>query len=483
MSDFIKNRKVLLFTILLLLINVILKIIYIDSNDIAKDEPFSIYVAQMSLSELVNYLKGGNNPPLYEIFLHFWIKFFGTDALSVRLPSLIFSSLTAVVIFRAGKSAFSFSTGALASLIFTFSSMHTYFAHEARAYALFMLLTALSILFLINYVKQNKIKDISLLALVNILLIYTHYFGFFVLLNQLIVLIIHKRNKTNLLRTGLHAILVFLAFLPMLKLFVRQFYYSVGRGTWVEPPTINQFYGFLNIFLNNKYVSILYVFLFIIVCADIYLINRTLKWPLLKKNTKMLHYIFAGFFIPYSIMFLASFKAPMFIERYVLFTSVYFYLFLSAIITCHTASKNLKIIVFALFLAGMIYTYNMKPDNNRNISEAVGYVKEQKQEDALVLVCPHYDYYAFSYYYNPNIFKNYNETIRLLEHDNVFLIASVKDLAVVLNFKNPQKIIYFQSVWQNVDPDNLIFKNLEKNFKIQEKRNFIEIYSVTVFGN
>jgi hypothetical protein len=58
--------------------------------EIAIDEPFSIMVAQMPIAEILSFLGGGNNPPLFEIILHPVVMFLGIDVPWVRLPSVLF---------------------------------------------------------------------------------------------------------------------------------------------------------------------------------------------------------------------------------------------------------------------------------------------------------------------------------------------------------------------------------------------------------
>ena len=479
--NYITSHKIILFSFFILLLNFTLKILFIESNDIAKDEPFSIYTAQMPLSDVIIYLRGGNNPPLYEILLHFWIKLFGIGAFSVRLPSLIFSCLTALVIFRIGKSFFSFSTGVVASFIYSFSTLQTYYAHEARVYPLFLLLASISFLLLMKYIIEGKKTSLVLLCLTDILLIYSHYFGFFILLNQLLSLLFYKKIRKDFIALAFVAAAVILTFLPMMPSFIIQFYYSVDRGTWVEPPLFRQFYGILNIFINDKFNTLIFLAAMLNIVLFYYLKKKPLSLFIDKDKKTAINFVFLWFFLPYAIMFFASFKAPMFIERYVLFTSVFFYLFLASVICLPNINKMLKVLLIFFFLAGMIFSYNNNPNNNRDLAKAVAFVKENKTNETIVLLCPDYYYYAFTYHYNKNIFNDYRQTIKLLADDNVFLLTSKADAINVLSQHQCKSVVYFQSVSAFVDPQDKINSYLEDLFVIKEKRNFFEIYTVTVF--
>ena len=125
-------------------LNIFLRWVGIEINSLAGDEPFSVYYAQMDIADIIRHLKSGNNPPLYELILHYWIQWFGIDEVAVRIPSLIFTALTASFIYKIGNDFFSRSLGVTSALIFTLSNYATLFSHEARVYALFGLLTVLS---------------------------------------------------------------------------------------------------------------------------------------------------------------------------------------------------------------------------------------------------------------------------------------------------------------------------------------------------
>jgi len=478
--SFVEKYKIGITIGFIFIINFILKSLFITHNDIANDEPFSIFHAQMPLQDVFDILKHGNNPPLYEFFLHFWIKLFGISAFSVRLPSVIFSSLTAVVIFWVVKKLFHFKEALTATFIFTCATIHIYFAHEARVYALFVLLSSLSLVCYVNFYKKNNIKNQFYLIIINTLLLYTHYFAFFVIINQWIGLIILPYNK-KIIRSYIVGFLIsLLFFLPLLLPFLNQFLLTVNRGTWVSPPHWSHIYGFINIFLNIKYVSFAFLF-YISIALAIEVINKktSIKHILLKNRYFFL--ITAWFVCPYTLMFVASYYAPMFIERYILFTSVFLYMFLGIFIWKLGTDSLFKKIAIGLCLLMLPLFLNLKPTNKRNLAETVSYIKTVKTAQDVLFICPDYSYFGFTYYYNKAIFKDYVHIIKRLNTDNIFLVPDLEAMQSLLPSFADRRIIYLQAGTEYIDPENDIFQFLEKNRKFSEKRNFFEIYSVSLF--
>ena len=135
MSTVLKKYSVWWIAIGVFVLNWILKIPYLDASSIAWDEPFTIFHAQMEVKDIVSALYKGNNPPFFEVVLHYWMYISGLDQFWMRFLSLIFSCVTAVSLFFLGNRFFNRAIGITAALLFTFANYHVFFAHEVRVYA------------------------------------------------------------------------------------------------------------------------------------------------------------------------------------------------------------------------------------------------------------------------------------------------------------------------------------------------------------
>ena len=162
MISFLKKHRI---PIALVIVNVIVKSVFLTTQPISHDEPFTIYHAQFDLINLIDYLKNYNNPPLFEILIHFWIKLFGVSELSVRILPMLFSSFAVLFIYNIGKTFFDEVTAVVSSVLFTFSVMQIWYAHDCRVYSLFLLLTLSSFYLFFSLLKHERLSKAQLFGL------------------------------------------------------------------------------------------------------------------------------------------------------------------------------------------------------------------------------------------------------------------------------------------------------------------------------
>ncbi|HNW98757.1 MAG TPA: glycosyltransferase family 39 protein [Bacteroidales bacterium] len=481
-SLFYKRYSVLIICFILFCLNFILKSIFIDNRDIANDEPFTIYWAQASLSDIFQILHNENNPPLHFLLLHFWVKVFGISPMSVRFLSLLFTSLTSVIIFLIGKNFYNFFTGISAGLIFSFTTTHFFFSHEARVYPLFAMLTALSLYFFLSIIKEsNQKKYYIFLFISNMLLIYSHYLCFIIpFIECLSIIIIRERNKFIKPFFILMSCLA-ISYIPMIFIFIERFSNTASNGTWVPKPEIGQLYGFLNLFINNRINMLILIIIFITGIAVI-LKQKTFQLVInnvLNQNTII---IFIWFFIPYILMFLISFKFPVFIDRYILFISVPFYVFIAIITNILFYKKIYKIIVSTIFIASLIFTLNLNPDNFRRMKELSELIKKIKTNNSYVLIAPGYADLGFTYHYDLESFKDYKNYKIRLNAQNIYPVYNKTEALKILNIL-PEDCIYIQAGSEFQDPDNKIYNYIVSRYKNVSHYKVYQIYQIHKFYN
>ncbi|MDO8505348.1 MAG: glycosyltransferase family 39 protein [bacterium] len=111
------------------------------------DEAFAVHFASMDISQMLSYLRFENNPPLYFILLHFWMKIFGDSELTVRILSMLFGIAALPLTYYIGKRLHSKTAGLFAVFLMAISTFQVFYATETRMYTMYLFL-ALAVMWL-----------------------------------------------------------------------------------------------------------------------------------------------------------------------------------------------------------------------------------------------------------------------------------------------------------------------------------------------
>ncbi len=474
------KKQWIIGVILFIVVNLILRLLFINRNDVAMDEPFSIWWAQHDLSSLFNMLKTENNPPLHFIILHYWIKLFGINTLSVRLPSVIFSSMAAGILFYTGAKFLSQRAAILATSVFTISTMQIYFSHEARVYPLFVLLSIWNIYLLLSITgsPEKKITFVWLL-LNNILLVYSHYFGWIPVLVQLFILVAFPWRKYFWKSVLLSFALLIIAYIPNIIIAYNRFIVSSG-GTWVRPPQWSELYGNINRFLNSRWVTLAFIAVGGIGLLIIIINKKYREFIVNLRNHKAWIIVLLFFLIPWIGMFAISFFIPIFLDRYLLFTSPALYLVLTGFFELLPLKKILATTLAIVPLLVMCLFFDPAPSNNRNIKDVVEKIKSLRQTKDAVIISPDYSSLEFCYHYNNIAFADYSHTKELLLNDHIYAVNSLQMVpSDVLD--HCDKIIYLDCESSFAFGADIVGNELKSNYSTKSTIHIPGIYNITQF--
>jgi mannosyltransferase len=526
--------KLTILPLILVFINLVLKLRHFGVQSIAGDEPFSIYMSQFDVPSIISYLSHGNNPPLFEIILHYWVKMFGIGVASVRFLPCLFSALTVWFIYKIGTNFYNYKTGVLSAIFFTLSNYQIYFAHETRVYSLFLLLTCISFYAYMHLINKPDLKFRIIHAVILILLPYAHYFGFFVLFTQLMIALVVKEVRVKILKIYLINLLVGLVtYIPFVFIFIKRLLDSAMHGTWVQPVrNLGQLHDVLRFLINDSItnylvfilfvwfiiqkffqaainkiylryaaslISIFFLFyaisimgpmpyyweftskpvpmasylLFVVVLLSLSLLTRTIS-----VYTKVL---LAWFLIPLLIMFVSSFWIPMFLDRYWIFITGSFYILTGIGVYYLEEFKSLGIGLLLVALIGITFQTNV--DNKRHAQDVIQKVKELKTQNSIVYICVDYFDINFAYYYSRKIFKDIGnpetktKLHKELASENVYPIHSFRQLDTVL-LRKADKVIYIDAAADFAYPGNHIKAYLDSCMQLTQDYFYYEIYHV-----
>jgi uncharacterized membrane protein len=380
---------------------------------------------------------------------------------------MVFSSLTAVFIYLTGKRFLTTRAGVLASLLFTFSGYHLVFAHEARVYSLFALLSVISMFLFLSLRSKRTTGRVILLAVVNTLLIYSHFFGFFLILTQLLIaLSIGDFRRTCGRKYLLSLALTFLGYTPYLPMLLFRYQLMSTLGSWVQKPVFSDLYTMVWRYSNLPLTTVFFLLL-LGAGTGVYLYRKIRHRRSPGPNTEA---IMIWFFVPYLLMFLVSFRQPIFLDRYTVFISTGYYLLVAHSVDLITRSGRVALVFSALAVVLMVIGFTPNVDNKRRIREAVGLVRSAENPATAIVICPSWLEYGFAYHYDRELFRDYGRFRTRMNENRIFPVDSLSQLNK-FDLRPYDRIIYFEEWAKWIDKEEMILKRLDSTFlKVGETR-------------
>ena len=221
------------------------------------DEIFSVHAAEHSWSALVRFVAADIvHPPLFYLLLKVWIAVGGESLLWLRLfPAIV--SIAAIVpcVLLARELKLNTGETALAVLFLAVNGFLIKYGQEVRMYSLLFFLSACSLWL---FVSMSRFEHSSkwrwaALTLINLLLVYTHYFGWLVVSVQLIIVLLWDRKRAK--GAMISSALLILAYVPWLIELARA--YDSHRVTqnigWIPRPGLRAFAELFTL-LNQPFV-------------------------------------------------------------------------------------------------------------------------------------------------------------------------------------------------------------------------------------
>jgi mannosyltransferase len=246
---------------------------FVSLSELWLDEALSVNVARLPLGDIPDWLRHDGAPPLYYFMLHVWTGVFGTGNFAVRSLSGILSVATLVPMWFAGRRVAGRSGGWIAVLILASSPFAIGFGTETRMYSLMMLLVTVGYLAVRRLLERPSLGRQAVVALVTSLLLYTHYWSFYLLaaVGGLFVWQAWRgadAERRHAARSALVAIVAgAITFLPWIPTFL---YQSKHTGTpWGDPIFMTASFAFaLRDFAGGEH-SEAYAFLVVLIALTI----------------------------------------------------------------------------------------------------------------------------------------------------------------------------------------------------------------------
>lgn len=398
----------------LVLLNLALKLAWTGVNELAGDEPFTVYWSQRSFSELFGMLRTENNPPLYFLIMHGWQQLVPLDPAWLRIPSALFSALTVWPLFLLGRRLGGPLAGATAALLFTFSQ-HSYgFAHEVRAYPLLVLACTWAVWQLVRLADDRqrhpslRAATIGWLVVANVVATWAHYFGWLMVGLELVLVFAVPLLRPARAKMLAAALLTLLASLPLLGILRDRAGSSLSQGTWLEVPTWEEPYNMLLRWSNAPVVAVLFIGL----------ITAALIFRKAHRHHLLLPLLWV--LVPLIGMFLISFRFPIYLDRYLLFASPGFYLLVAVAAGTWPGSKwTVRSASLGCILA-MALTFTPWKDTGPHPSRVAAQVEAWRDAHTAVVIQPAWYDLTYAWAVDPRLFKGAAPLGLTLREANVY---------------------------------------------------------------
>ena len=159
------------------------------------DEIFSVHAAGLEFENLFWFVAQDLiHPPLFYILLKLWIMLGGESLFWLRFFSVFFSIISLPpLFFLCRELKLGYSTISLALFFLAANGCLIKYAQEVRMYSVLLFFALFSMWLFVRFLHLGK--NIWILTIVNILLVYTHYFGWLIVLSEITAIIILQRIK------------------------------------------------------------------------------------------------------------------------------------------------------------------------------------------------------------------------------------------------------------------------------------------------
>lgn len=159
------------------------------------DEIFSAHAAEHDWQNLFWFAAQDLiHPPLFYVLLKIWMSIGGESLFWLRFFPVFFSVAALIpFLYLCRELKLNYLTIALALTFLAFNGCLIKYTQEVRMYSLLMCLSLFSMWLFLRFLNLGK--NIWILTVINFLLIYTHYFGWLVVLSEIAAILVLQRIK------------------------------------------------------------------------------------------------------------------------------------------------------------------------------------------------------------------------------------------------------------------------------------------------
>jgi 4-amino-4-deoxy-L-arabinose transferase-like glycosyltransferase len=203
------------------------------------DESFTWWATQFP--ELVTSAVAGDvHPPAYFWLVALWRTISGTSEFAFRMPSVLFSTLTLVILvlhMQAAANSNKVEPVLILIAIYIFLPYDIHLSRFARGYTMLIFLCSAFSLCYFRLIESDKTRYFILAACLGLLAIHTHYLAIIYVFASMVAGLSIRPSARSFLRSAFLGLLLVLGFLPWLDTLIHQLdikafhthYYSIAQ--------------------------------------------------------------------------------------------------------------------------------------------------------------------------------------------------------------------------------------------------------------
>lgn len=417
------NRYIIAFSLLAIAgITIIISFFTLFSQSIRLDESQSLWVSTKPVASILSLDAKDVLVPLYSIILHFWLQFFGTSVIAARVLSLIFLIATIPVLFILYREASNDRIALISTLAFSLSPFVIWYGNETRMYALFTCIAALSNVFFLRMVRSDGLRGKLGYFMSTVIGFYTHYFFVFLVITQMLYLcgavFLRGVRRSDVRHSSIVSFrryrrlffiyfgVVFLAiifFLPW-GIYVIRLGAAANTQPLIPPPTsFNIFQAFVNFIFGFQpsFVQAIIISLWpLLVMVFFFIFTRKNRI-----DAKNIEYFVVASFLPIALVYVASYIKPIFLSRYLIFTTPSLFFLLIWILMSYSRKISAILVSFVLLvLFGLMMYQNISTSTpvKEDYHDVASYLNTHAGPSDIVAVTPPFTIYPIEYYYTGN---------------------------------------------------------------------------------
>lgn len=372
-----------------------------------RDEAFSYLLAKKTIAEIIPLTARDFSPPFYYLILHIWINFFGKSEIALRSLSFIFYWVLVYGAYMFMRDIFKipYKRSLLYLILFIGNPIFIYYAFEVRMYIMFAALSLFS--YYAFYTKKKK-----LYIAVTIAGLFTHYFMVFVVFTHCIFMLLEKKTWRENLKMVIIPGLIFLSWL--IYTFVKK--PIAQEAFWILKPQVRDILYLPATLLTGYekdfgFLQFTYGFI-----VPLLLISATFTLALFfgirqgkEKDKPLLVYLLLWAFLPAVIIFIASWIKPLYLARYLIFSSAG--ILLIFIYALDHMNVRMRAVFFALLVLLLSGYQNMEVQKRTkaDFSKTFKEIHALATPRDVIYVTSELDYHTAQYYFDEKRVFIYNK--------------------------------------------------------------------------